>query len=92
MKPGFSSQYHTGVVILSKDDTSFIKIKKAAHDYEALYNDGKDQCFVIQFPDRPIELYTETALRRSLREKKKTKKRNTGIGDHGTRTKTQTDL
>lgn len=37
------------------------------HDNEACYDDGEDLCLVIQFPGRPQELYTENALRGSLK-------------------------
>src|ERR1700743_2694315 len=66
MKAKFAEQY--GRVCLVIDGTEDAdEVIERAHADEATYNDGEDVCLVIRFPDRPQELYTEDALRRSLR-------------------------
>lgn len=67
MRVEMSEQYQVPCVILDGDEP-FEDVINAALDAEAfLIPPGEDEDhFVIQFPDRPMELYTEEALRRSL--------------------------
>jgi hypothetical protein len=75
MRQGGSSQFNSGVVILEETDLpmdpdSFIAAAVAAGattpDNDPDARDG-DVLYVVQFPGRPIEVYTENALRGSLR-------------------------
>jgi hypothetical protein len=62
----FAEQYSKPCIRLEGGET-FDEVSEFAYECEATYFDGEDECFVIQFPGRPQELYTEEALRGSLR-------------------------
>lgn len=71
MRVEFAEQY--GVPCLVLDDIDLTEnaeviILKAYLD-EATYWDGEDTNLVLQFPGRPMELYTENALRGTLLNK-----------------------
>lgn len=73
MKTMWSDQYKKGCVVVEAGDTLDEIIAKA-NDEGAFYFDGEDECFVIDFRDKPErqvgpELYTEEALRRSFSKK-----------------------
>lgn len=61
----FAEQYQKPCIRLEGGEC-FEEVVMFALDCDATYNDGEDDCYVIQFPGRPQELYTEQALRRSL--------------------------
>ncbi len=66
----YSSQYDTSCIVVEEGDHldySIDDVIHAAVDGGATYNDGEDECLVVQLPGRPVELYTERALRGSLR-------------------------
>lgn len=65
MKVEFSEQYSKCCLVLEGTEDAQAVMDKAYED-ECVYFDGEDDCFVVRFPDRPQELYTETALRGSL--------------------------
>ena len=68
MRAEYCEQFST--VCLSLDGTETAQqIIDRAHRDEAVYFDGEDYCLVLQFPGRPQELYTETAVRRSMRQR-----------------------
>lgn len=60
-----AEQYARPCIVLEGNETPDEVIERAWYA-EALFDDGEDECYVIQFPGRPPELYTEDALRRSL--------------------------
>ncbi len=65
-----SDQYGTACLIIEADDyeeNTIHDIIEIAIERDATYYDGEDECFVIQFPGRPIEIYTERALTGSYR-------------------------
>jgi hypothetical protein len=65
MSVQFAEQY--GKPCIRIDGTeSFEEVSMFCWECEAIFNDGEDDCYVVQFKDRPQELYTESALRRSL--------------------------
>ena len=73
MRPGYSPQFQTGVVIIEKRDYPLVEddVIKTAREYEATKRDsdpeGEGDLFTVRFPDRFDEVYTEDALRRSIR-------------------------
>lgn len=78
MRPGFSAQYKAGVVIIEEKDLPLDGdyLIDMAHEYEAFTfdkeaKDNDDLLFVVRFPDGPDEVYTESALRRSVGNRKK---------------------
>lgn len=64
---GHSEQFGTSSVVLEDIPQDPDQVIQYAEENEATYFDGEDNCFVVQFPGRPVELYTESALRRSLK-------------------------
>lgn len=73
MRPGYAAQYAAGVVILEKKDFPIDEelVIETAWEYEAVTPNveapEEANLFVVRFPDRPDEAYTEDALRRSIR-------------------------
>jgi hypothetical protein len=75
MRQGGSSQFNSGVVILEETDLpmDFKRFMAAAEKAGATIPDNDpdardgDVLYVVQFPERPVEVYTENALRESLR-------------------------
>lgn len=66
----WSDQFKKPCVVIEAGDT-LDEIIKQAYDEGSLYFDGEDNCFVVDFRDKPErlvgpELYTEEALRRSF--------------------------
>lgn len=71
MRPGYSPQFNTGVVILEEKDVSVDPndVIVCAYRYEATLNHSEDGLlFIVRFPDgRNVdEAYTDRALRSSL--------------------------
>lgn len=69
MRVEFSEQFSVPCVVLNEEDEKTLTsdgLINACRNAEALYDDGEDICFVVEFPGRYRELYTESALRRSL--------------------------
>lgn len=64
MRAEFADQYSRVCLALDGTETPDQVITRA-HDDEATYFDGEDVCLVLRFPNRPQELYTESAVRRS---------------------------
>ncbi len=64
---GNSAQYETPFVHIEEDDRAFAVID-FAWVIGATCNDGEDDCFVVEFYNRPgiVEVYTERALRSSI--------------------------
>ena len=65
MRTEFAEQYSKCCVVIDGTESADDVIAKCFDD-EATFFDGEDSCFVVQFPGRPQELYTENALRGSL--------------------------
>lgn len=65
MKVEFAEQYNVPCVVLEGTETPDEAVW-AVENAEAIYWDGEDDLCCVRFPDRPQELYTEEALRRSL--------------------------
>lgn len=67
MKVSLAEQYSVPCVHLDgTEDIDADGIVNACRNAEATYDDGEDVCFVVAFPGRPQELYTEEALRGSM--------------------------
>ena len=65
MKTGYASQYGTPCIIIEVGDDLneiVIEAKEIGAEYE---EEPGEWCFVVQFPNRPPELYTKSALLRS---------------------------
>lgn len=82
MRPGYAGQFETGVVIIENQDLNqevpldATDLIETAREYDAVMADSEDgeELFVIRFPDRHFdEVYTEGALRRSVRALNKSK-------------------
>ncbi len=75
MRPGYASQFETGVLIIGNEDLEQDvpldedDVIETARHYEAVKIDEEDggELFVVRFPDRFDEVYTEDALRRGVR-------------------------
>lgn len=65
MQVEFAAQYGKCYLLLDGTENPD-EVMNAAREVEALHYDGEDLCLVLQFPNRPKELYTEEAMRRSL--------------------------
>ena len=65
MRVGFSGQYNTHVIVVGEGDDVEDVIAKA-EDEMAVVDDRDGHHFVVQFPGRTPELYTEGALRGSF--------------------------
>lgn len=69
MRLGYAKQYGIPCVIIEADDTAE-EVMGMADDEGAIFYDGpdpvEDKCFCVKFSDRPKELYTSSALKRSL--------------------------
>ena len=64
----YAPQYNTPCVLLEPLQYDADQIIDYAKRIGAVFlEDPESICYVIQFPGRPQELYTEEALRRSLR-------------------------
>lgn len=68
MQIGHSGQYGVPCVIVAEEEEVDAEaLIDLATLRGAIYNDGEDYYFVVQLLPRLVELYTEAALRRSLR-------------------------
>lgn len=68
MRFEFAEQYNCVCIRLDGSEIwTADALISVCHEYEATYDDGEDICFIVQFPGRPQELYTEEALRRSFK-------------------------
>jgi hypothetical protein len=67
MRIEFAEQWNIPCVVIDGTELAAAVIYKA-HESEATYDDGEDVLLCIQFPDRPMELYTVDALTRSLQK------------------------
>lgn len=66
MRGDYAPQYDTPCVLLRDSDTDVEAVIDFAKGISATFEEEPgDKMFVIQFPDRPQELYSEEALRRS---------------------------
>lgn len=66
MRVEFAEQYSVPCVVIDGTET-FDEVETKCNEDDALYWDGEEYCMVVQFPGRPMELYTQEALTRSLR-------------------------
>jgi len=67
MRIGYAKQYNKSCIILEYNDKIEDVIEYANCEDAIYYEDGPDdKCFVVQFPNRPMELYTENAIRRGF--------------------------
>lgn len=64
MKFEFAEQYKCVCVVIEPGDTAEAVIQ-AAFDTDAVYLEEGEYCPCVRFPDRPQEIYTVEALRRS---------------------------
>lgn len=70
MHESFSFQYTRPCVVLDETDDDSDRVIDFARGVGAAFEDEPDsEAFVVQFPRRPPELYSESALRRSLKPK-----------------------
>jgi len=70
MRIGFAEQFSRACVVLNELDDDFADVHTFAVNNGATYEDEPGhECLVIQFPNRPPELYTHEAARRSLERK-----------------------
>ena len=68
MRIGYAEQYNKACIILETGDELEDIIEKAELE-DAIFYEGPDQedkCYVVQFPERPMELYTKKALTDSI--------------------------
>ena len=66
MEIQYSSQYNCACVVIDGTETAEAVIELAERE-GALYRDGEDECYCIQFPTRPKKLYKRQAVVRSLK-------------------------
>lgn len=66
MRLGFAKQYQKSCIILEEGDLPEDVIERAERE-DAIFWEGPDElAFVVQFPNRPKELYSRDALMRSF--------------------------
>jgi len=65
MEQQYSSQFNCACLVLDGTERAE-DVLGEARACGATYFDGEDDCYVLQFPNRPKELYTENAVLRSL--------------------------
>lgn len=65
MRVEYAEQYGCVCLVLDGTETADDVIERA-HEDEATFFDGEDECLCLRFPGRPQELYTELAVRLSL--------------------------
>lgn len=56
----FADQYKRPCLVLDGTESGSDVIERAYRD-EAIYREDDEDCFVVRFPGRPQEIYTETA-------------------------------
>lgn len=71
MRLGYAEQYQAVCVIVESSDlpialTEIDDTIEWAAEQGATFDEEGDECYVIRFPGRPPELFTEAALRGSL--------------------------
>jgi hypothetical protein len=71
LQTGWSEQYGCAAVVIPTLAADPDAVMELAEEIDAVYDDGEDRCYVIDFraDDRQVgpELYTERCLRASLR-------------------------
>lgn len=60
----FAEQYNIVCVVIHPGDTADEVIRLATEN-DATYFEGDDVCYCVRFHDRPQELFTAEALKRS---------------------------
>lgn len=75
----YAEQYGTRCITIERESLISMQLEPnlateelmtlADHNGATYDDEPGSTCYVIQFPDRPQELYTESALRRSLKVK-----------------------
>lgn len=64
----YAPQYGKPCVIVADEAVlEPVEVMDFCHRVGAIYDDGEDDCYVVQLPDRPQELYTKEALICSLK-------------------------
>lgn len=66
MKNGCARQYGNGPCVIIEPGDKADDVVEYCMEIGAEYPEGDDVCFVVQFPDRFPELYSERALRSSI--------------------------
>lgn len=66
MRIGYAEQFGTSVVVLEGGDTDAEEVIEMAEESEAVV-ETDDHYLVVRFPGRTDELYTEAAVRGSLK-------------------------
>lgn len=75
MRVEFADQYSVPCVVIDGTET-FDEVETKCSESEALFWDGEEYCMVVQFPGRPMELYTGEALQLSLTSGRQQSKEN----------------
>jgi hypothetical protein len=65
MRAEFAEQYGCVCLVLDGNEKADDVIERAYED-EAIFFDGESECLCLRFQGRPQELYTESAVIRSL--------------------------
>ena len=65
MNVEFAEQYGIPCLVLTGNENPE-RVIEFAHESEATYFDGEDDLICVRLPNRPQELYTVAALKRSL--------------------------
>ncbi len=65
MKTTYAEQFGTCCLVVEPGDTADDALEYA-YEVGAYYDDGEDECLVVEFPGRPQELYTRSAFMRSF--------------------------
>ena len=66
MRVLFSEQYRVACISIDQDDTADDVVRECRRE-GAMYNEGDGESFCVRFPGRWPELYTEEALRISIK-------------------------
>ena len=68
MKVTYAEQYQTACITLEGNEAPDDVIEKALDAGATFQEEPGEDCYILQFPGRPKELYTESAIRRSLKK------------------------
>ena len=66
MKLGYAEQYNKSCIIIEPEDECEDIIEMAEMEDAMFWEGPGEKAYVVQFPGRPKELYSEQALQRSL--------------------------
>lgn len=65
----FNEQFGCVCIVINETCDTAESVINEAYGNDATFFDGEDTCLCVKFPDRPQELYTEDAIKRTFAQK-----------------------